>query len=194
MKSDEEKVAGDIDLAVFGSNNPTVIEARFRQAYEQQQAREATFGGYLRALRRRRELTIIAISNMAKVPAMLWSRWEGDESLPEPGLLDQVIERLSFGSTKREKLFELLGQARRHTVEELSFLCFEKLAAKGTQSLDVHGEWEAFSAEVQSLLLAWGERRRLKVPEQLFDRVAQLRHDEERAAWIRQVLGDHETP
>lgn len=194
MKSDEEKVAGDIDLAVFGSNDPTVIEARFRQAYERQQVREATFGGYLRALRRRRELTIIAIAGTAQVPAMLWSRWEGDESLPEAGLLDEVIERLSFGPAKREKLFELLGQARRHSVQELSSLCFEKLAAKGARSLDVQGEWEAFSAEVQSLLLAWGERRRLRVPEQLFDTVAQLRDDEERAAWIRQVLGDDETP
>ena len=116
--NNRERVAKDLDKAVFGTNDPAKIMDRFGRAYETQMAREATFGGYLRALRRRREMEVEEAAALAGVATARWKDWELNQDLPTVAELDSVIAKMCFGAEKRERLHVRLREADRIQPEE----------------------------------------------------------------------------
>lgn len=189
MTDDDIKAA---NLATYGTNDSDTIRLMFKRACEEQRKRESTFGGYLRALRRRRELTETEIALKAGVSRSKWLSWEANSLAPSTQELHEVVKRLKLSPIKKEQLEALLAEAPRHTLRNLSILRLENMAARGLAAMDVELEWESLGSDVQEKLLHWASTRDLEFPRDLIASVRDLRTEDSREAWIDEVMGDND--
>ncbi len=107
MNQDEMKA---YNLATYGTNDPELIGMMVQRAWEEKQKRESTFGGYLRSLRRGREMKEGEIAAKAGVSQTTWQNWEANGLTPSPEELGAAMERLRLSPIKRERLTELLAE------------------------------------------------------------------------------------
>lgn len=107
MNRDEMKA---YNLAKYGTDDPELIGMMVQRAWEEKQKRESTFGGYLRALRRGREMTEGEIAAKAGVSRSTWQNWEADGLTPSLEELEAAMARLRLSPVKRERLIELLTE------------------------------------------------------------------------------------
>lgn len=176
--------------ANYGTDDPDTIRAMFQRAYEEQQKRESTFGGYLRALRRKRQLTEAEIATQAGISRSDWLSWEGHSKIPSPEALEAALASLKLSPIKRARLHELLRQAPRHALRNLSVFREESLAARGVSLVDVDLEWNAIGPQGQQKLLDWAKTKGLEFPRDLLSCLRELRTEDSREAWISEVMGD----
>lgn len=176
--------------ADYGTDDAATIREMFQRAYEEQQRRESTFGGYLRALRRKRQLTEAEIATKAGISRSDWLSWEGHSKLPSPEALEAALARLKLSPIKVSRLHELLHEAPRHALRNLSVFREESLAARGLSVIDIDLEWEAVGAIGQEKLLVWAGKKGLEFPRDLLCCLRELRTDDSREAWISEVMGD----
>lgn len=180
-----------VDKAIFGTDDPETIRLMFQRACQQQKEREGTFGGYLRALRRRRGLTETEISRKAGLPRATWLNWEANSQIPSLEEFSLVMNRLELSPTKQDRLRELLADAPKHALRDLSQFRFENLAARGVATVDVELEWEALGPAVQEKLMVWAETKGLDFPRELLTFVRGLDSQEQRESWLDEVMRDN---
>lgn len=185
----DEDIKAD-HTANYGTEDPEAIRAMFARAYEEQQERESSFGGYLRALRRKRQLSEGEIASRAGLTRAEWLSWEGHSKVPSPETLEAAITRLRLSPIKRQRLHELLREAPRHALRNLSLFQEELLAARGLSTVDIELEWEAIGLQGQQRLLQWAQKKGLNFPQDLLSVLRELRTQDNREAWICEVMGD----
>jgi transcriptional regulator with XRE-family HTH domain len=178
-----------VTLEVFGTDEPERVRQSIQQSYAAYLRRQATFGGYLKTLRRQLGFTVNEMAGYAQVAPAVWANWEANVHLPSAKEVLGVAERLKYRREVKEKLIDLLALAPEQLIRQLSFFCLEKCAAEGLQMLDVHQMWKGFPAKVRSLLLAWADKKGHRFPEDLVYLVRELGDEEARQAWADEVLG-----
>ena len=190
MSSEETK---EEHCANYGTDDPDTVRAMFQRAYEEQQKRESTFGGYLRALRRKRQLTEAEIATKAGISRSDWLSWEGHSKIPSPEALEAALSRLKLSPIKVARLNDLLREAPRHALRNLSVFREESLAARGLSVIDIGLEWKAIGTTGQKKLLDWARKKGLEFPRDLLPCLRELRTDDSREAWISEVMDDDAT-
>lgn len=176
------------DLEYLEKEDPAQFRDILRQAHHEQLRSQKTFGGYLAWLRGSTGRTVSEMAEKADVSASRWANWEADCYLPEPDAVFDVMKRLYYPLEEAEKLVKLLQEAPRHIIEELSYHNLALLAADGLQTLDLKRFWESVPKEARQMLYRWAESSGYRFPEDLLVVVAELGTDEERSAWVQQVL------
>lgn len=180
------------DRMLFGTDDPELIKEMFRLAYEEQMRTEQTFGGYLKALRQRREYRVREAASEVGVTTAQWNHWEADHQMPTIEELTKIIDAFQFGEKKQKRLWKLRGENPRYHLLNLSRLRMENLAAKGDSRLDIKSYWSSLPEKVKELLLEWGAGRGRAIPKELDEVLGRFESDEERERWVGDVLGSQE--
>lgn len=189
MKKRDETDWQRVDLEIFGTTEPDQVRQSLQRSYDAYLRRQGTFGGYLKTLRRQLGFSMNEMAGYAGVPPLAWSNWEANMHLPTTRTVFEVVDRLELGQEVKEKLVDLLAFSPEQFVHQLSFFCLEKCAAEGPQMLDPQKMWRGFPSKVRSLLLAWAQKTGHDFPAQLPYVIRDLGGDEERQAWVDEVLG-----
>lgn len=185
MNHDEMKAH---NLATYGTNDPELIGMMVQRAWEEKQKRESTFGGYLRALRRGREMTEGEMAAKAGVSRSTWLNWEANGLTPTPEELDAAMRQLQLSPIKRERLEELLAEVPRQKLRNLAFIRVEKMAARGLATFEAELEREVAGSELWEQLSRWSQAKGLDFPRGLLAYARDIESEDELEAWIDEVL------
>lgn len=189
MKKSDETDWQRVDLEVFGTTEPDLVRQSLQRSYDAYLRRQDSFGGYLKTLRRQLGFSMNEMAGYAEVPPLAWSSWEANMHLPTVKTVFEVVDRLELGQEVKEKLVDLLAFAPEQFVQQLSFFCLEKCAAEGPQMLDPQRMWRGFPTKARALLLAWAQKTGHDFPAQLPYVIRELGCEENRQAWVVEVLG-----
>ena len=175
------------DRAVFGTDDPQALRQQFQQSMEAWKKERSTLGGYLRDLRRTRDLLPTDCADKTGVSRATWQAWESDRLSPSPSELEKLCHSLSLSEQKRLDLKRLSEQAPRHRLLLLARTRPELLAARGVASLESALEWQKLPEGVQERLAAWCRQNKLDTPEALSNHLSALEDDNSREAWADEV-------
>lgn len=192
MKKTEKALWDVIDHAIFKTEDPEQIRERVKVSGAAWEKERNTLGGYLRQIRRGRNLRTEECAELAGVSRSRWQAWESNREVPSQAELEGICEGLEFGSRKRERLERLQLESPRQRLLILSRYRPEMLAARGVARLGASLEWQKLPSPVREALTSWGERRELCFPDELMEFFETLKDDEAREAWVEEVLSGSE--
>lgn len=192
MNRTEKELWEGLDRAVFGGDDPQDIQVFLAQAQEELKEEQSSLGKFLDSLRRRRLWSPEQMAQEAKVSTQLWKAWVADYQTPSEAQLAEVAQNVGWGRRKLERLLELRAQANLLSLRRLSQFHPELMAARGVQGVNPEFEWLALNPQVQQRLQDWAQTRGVSFPDDLFEVLGELTSEQEREAWVQDVLG--ETP
>lgn len=190
MNRTEKELWEGLDHAVFGTDDPDNIQTFLAQAHKELEEENSSLGKYLDSLRRRKLWSPDRMAKEAKISAARWKAWVADYETPTEDDLKKIAQRVGWGEYKLARLLELRGQANILALRRLSRFQPELMAARGTQGVNPEVEWLALSPTLQSALQAWARTRGHQLPAELFQVLGELGSEQEREAWVQDILGE----
>lgn len=189
MSETEDELWGVIDHAIFGTNDPERITAKFKQAYENRLAKQSTFGGYLRLIRTDEHATTPEMALQAGVNRGVWQSWEANRSIPTETELREVCRRLELGQVATTRLLELRNRMPHTILTRLSRHEPDQLVASGAGLEESEIEWRKLPPEVQEPLSRWAKEQEYNFPEDFLRVLFELETAENQQRWVDEVLG-----
>ena len=177
-----------LDRIFFGMNDPARVREEIKKLEGELAHQRSSLGRFLRSLRRSHKRSLSEMSRKAGVTAGLWKAWEYDFETPSREELEEVATRLKWSRLQREKLWELWGQAARFRLRRFTTLGGEYLAAKRVAT-DADIAWTSVDEVSRERVIAWGREHGYDFPRDLADFLSSLKREEEREAWVDQILG-----
>lgn len=176
-----------LDRVVFGTNNPKAIDKKLDQMEQYLQLEASSLGHSLAGIRHRNYWSLEKTAEMADVSVSVWRGWEADLDIPSPEQLKTVLERLHW-SWELGRLLKLRENGSRLRLRRLASLQPMMLAAHGVLGVSGSYEWTSLGEELQGKMRRWAASRDLEFPTALIDVLASLGSEEEREAWIDEIL------
>lgn len=189
MSETEKELWKILDLGVFGTNDPEEIRRKAQAAAAAWQEERSTLGGYLRSVRKMRELMTEECAAQAGVNQDTWQAWEANQELPSYEELEEIISGLHFGAKKREALYRLRKEAPLLYLRRLATFRPDLKVARGVSMTDLELEWEALPNEVRRLVGKWAETKELGSLKEVFEYLWDLTA-EQQGDWLREVGRD----
>jgi hypothetical protein len=187
MKKASAAVERAFDRIVFGTNNPEAIYKKLETMEKYLELEGSSLGHSLAGIRHRNYWTYQKAAEKAGVPVEVWKAWESDFATPTHQELQAVLRKLHW-AWDLDKFLLLRQQAERLRLKRLTSLQPRMLAAQGVAGVSGTYEWQALGPELQESLKRWGERHQLELPASLIDILADLGSEEEREAWVDEIL------
>ncbi len=186
MKPPTEKDKA-LDRVIFGTNQPDSIQNKLDEMAQFLAREESSLGLSLAGIRHRESWTLQQVSAKVGVSVRQWQAWEADFETPDPEQLRTVLERLDW-SREVPRFLELRKNAPKVRLKRMANVRPETLAARGLAGISGSYEWQSLDPELQQSLKSWGGARGLSFPEDLMSVLADFTSEEEREAWITEVL------
>lgn len=177
------------DRVVFGTNDPKVIDKKLDKMEQFLRQEQSSLGHSLAGIRHRQYWSLETAAQKAGVPLEVWRNWESDLQTPSAEELQVVLKKLSW-SFELPRFLALRKLAGRVRLERLTTLCPSMMAARGVSGVSGSYEWRSLDAELKERLRLWGESKGLSFPDALVGVLAGFESDEEREAWMNEVLGE----
>lgn len=190
MSEAENELWRVMDHAVFGTNDPEEIKKSFSASFEAWQKERSTLGGYLRSIRKMRDLRTAECAKQVGVSRELWQAWEANRSLPSPQELEKIIAGMHFGVKKRETLYRLRKEAPRVYLQRMTNFQPQLRAARGVSKADRELEWAALPDEVKAMVESWAVSKGFESLEAVFEHLSSLNSEGEQNEWLQEVTGD----
>ncbi len=187
MKEPINKIDRALDRAVFGTNDPTKIEKKLDKMKQYLELEASSLGHSLAGIRHRNYQTFEKVAKQAGVPVETWRSWESDLCTPSAQELAVVLKKLHW-SWDLARFLALRDKASEARLRRLVNLSPSTLAASGLAGASAPYEWHSLGEEVKERLGAWAAGRNLQLPDDLAQVLSELHSDEERQAWIEEVL------
>lgn len=184
-----EAVDRALDRAVFGTNDPKIIEKKLDKMEQYLHLEQSSLGLSLAGIRHRNYWSLEKAAMKAGVPVNVWKGWEADMETPSAEKLRTVLERLNW-IWDLERFLELREKAPRLRLRRLTRLQPLMLAAEGVAGVSASYEWSSLGEGLKDRLARWAAARNLEFPSALIEVLASLGSDEEREAWIDEVLSE----
>jgi transcriptional regulator with XRE-family HTH domain len=191
MKESELELEKAFDRVVFGTNDPREIEKKLARMMEYLKLENSSLGHALAGIRHRHYWSLEQGAQRAGVSVKDLRDWESDMKNPTSDQLVAVLKKLGW-SWDIDRFMRLRAQAGRVQLGRLAKLCPALLAASGKTGLSVTYEWRSLDDDLRERLTGWGQQKGVAFPEQLIEVLAGFHSDEEREAWMDEVLGDGE--
>lgn len=188
MKKKNQQLDRAFDRVVFGTNDPKQIEMKLETMKHYLELEASSLGHSLAGIRHRNYWSYEKAAEKAGVSLETWRSWESDRKTPSVEELTTVLKRFHW-SWELERFLALRQKAPRVKLGRLLNLCPNVLAAKGVGGLSASYEWQSLEEGLKRLLKIWADARGLCLPDDLISVLSELRSDEEREAWMSEVLG-----
>lgn len=188
-KTRGEAVERALDRAVFGTNDPKIIEKKLDKMEQYLRLEQSSLGLSLAGIRHRNYWSFEKVAKRAGVPVSVWKGWESDMETPSVEELRTVLERLHW-IWDLERFLELREKAPRLRLRRLTTLQPRMLAAEGVAGVSATYEWISLGEDLKERLARWAAARDLEFPSALIEVLASLESEEAREAWIDEVLGE----
>lgn len=189
MKEHGLEVEKALDRVVFGTNDPKSIDAKLDRMERYLELESSSLGHALAGIRHRHYWSLETGAQKAGVPIEVLRDWESDTRTPSPEELKAMLKRLCW-SWELNRLMALREKAGRVQLLRLSRLCPALLAASGKGGVSGAFEWRSLDEGLKERLSSWGNNHGLRFPDDLLKVLAGFDSDEEREAWIDEVLRD----
>lgn len=189
MSETENELWGVIDHAIFDTNDPERIKAKFMRAYENRLAKQGTFGGYLGLIRTDEYATVPAMALKAGVSRGVWQSWEANRAIPGEAEVREVCRRLELGELATEQLVKLRSMMPRTILTRLSRHEPDQLVAKGAGLEEAELEWRKLLPEIQAPLSRWAEEHGHSFPRDFLRVLSELDTAQDQERWVDEVLG-----
>lgn len=183
-----DELEAQIDRSVFGTNDPEVIRKKATRAIRDWQKERSTLGGYLRDIRRGRDMTTAECSLKAGVPRQTWQKWESNRLIPSDRELEKICTGMHFGEKKRERLKTLKKKAPENLLLLVSRSRPHLQAARGANRVGAGIGWSDFPPEIQRAIIGWGEENGYDFPRELPAFFLSLDNEEARQSWVSAIM------
>ena len=149
----------------------------------------SSLGRFLQSLRVQEELNTKQISKLCQVELELWKAWEMDFATPSREELLALIQMMRWRTYVQNILWKLWEEAARFRLKRMTQFRGEALAARGL-SVESGIAWKSIGKHNQQKLIDWGKKYGLDFPHDLAEALNVLKTEEDKDAWVDQVLGD----
>jgi len=185
----ERELWSALDRAVFGRNSPDLLKGTIEAMKSQLDRERSSLGRYLESLRRQLELSPEEMALRIGVKLSVWKDWESDFGTPSREEMESLLRTMRWEGRYFERiLWKLWDDAKRFRLKRLTTFRSEFLAARGVSS-EAGIAWQSVGPEIQKKIVAWGHAHGHAFPVHLTEFLASLETDEEKEAWIEDVLG-----
>lgn len=189
MNETERELWRALDDFVFESTNPVVRQDKLNLMRSDRAREESSLGRFLSSLRFQQGLTSKAMAELNGVDQHVWKDWEMDFGTPSETELKALVSRMRWRGYVQERLWTLWKEAPRFRLKRVCCFRGEALAARGL-AVESGLAWESVGSDNQVKLMAWGQRQGFRMPEDLPEILNGLALDEDREAWVDDVLGE----
>tara|TARA_B100000678_G_scaffold285918_1_gene289791 strand:+ start:46 stop:618 length:573 start_codon:yes stop_codon:yes gene_type:complete len=179
----------DMDRILFGTDDPDAVRKGIKRLGQEVAWQNSSLGRYLRSIRRFYKHSFAQMAHEAGVATQVWKAWEYDFETPTKKELTDVAKRLKWSSVRLERVWSLWESASRFRLKRLTTMRPQYLAAKGLAS-ESNIAWNSISKITQAKVASWGRQNGYNFPDDLLDFFSSFESDEERDAWVEEVLGE----